>query len=73
VVTLMDVSQLFKGQKLDVECPNCKKIVTFDASLAFKNHSKITCQSCNSEIDLDTTDAKKAAEKAVKDLEKLFK
>lgn len=69
----MDVSQLFKGQKLDVECPNCNAIITIDASLAFKSNSKITCQSCQSEISLDNTDVKKTVEKTVKDFEKLFK
>lgn len=69
----MNVSDLFKGQTLTVKCPNCNNEITFDASLAFKQNSVITCSKCNSKIDLDTTDAKKTAEKAVKDIQKMFK
>jgi hypothetical protein len=67
----MDFSQLVKGQKLSIECINHHK-VTFDASLAFKKNSTITCSQCNTTIDLDTTGARKDAEKIMKDLKKMF-
>lgn len=69
----MDFSNLVKGQNLDVECPNCGKNVTFDASLAFKSNTSITCDHCESLINLDTADARKEAEKIEKQLKNLFK
>ncbi|MCM2535298.1 hypothetical protein NDK43_26845 [Neobacillus pocheonensis] len=69
----MEVSELFKGQTLDAECPECKNKILFDARLAFKNYSVITCNICSKQIDLDTTAAKKSAEKAVNELKNLFK
>ena len=68
----MNFNELVKGQKLDIECPNGHK-VTFDASLAFKSNSVISCLKCDSRINLDTTQARKDAEKIIKQLEKMFK
>ncbi len=71
-VIKLDFSKLVKGQKLSVECANGHP-VTFDASLAFKSNSSISCPKCNGKIDLDTTKARKDADKLIKDLKKLFK
>lgn len=62
----MDVSKLFKGQKLTVECPNCQHKITIDASLVFKNNSKIHCSDCDNDISLDNSKTKRDIEKAIK-------
>jgi uncharacterized Zn-finger protein len=69
----MDASKLFKGQKVTVECPGCDRAFKIDASLVFKTGSRVTCPHCDSEIDLETSAAKKEAEKMVKELKKMFK
>jgi ribosomal protein S27E len=69
----MDVSQLFKGQKLDVDCPNCNTNITFDASLAFKSNSSITCPNCSPKIQLENIVAKKLVRKTINDFKNGFK
>lgn len=72
-VVSMDVSKLFKGQKLTYECPNCNHKISFDASLAFKSSSSVTCPKCSTRINLDTSGNAKSIEKGLKDLQKKFK
>ena len=69
----MDYSKLFKGQKIDLTCPNCERKFKIDASLAFKKNSVVTCPSCSEKINLDTTDSRKKLDKTMKDFKKLFK
>jgi predicted Zn finger-like uncharacterized protein len=69
----MDVSKLFKGQKLEIPCPNCQKKFTIDAGTAFKKGSTVTCSHCNSTIKLDNNDSIKSVEKELDKLKNLFK
>jgi DNA-directed RNA polymerase subunit RPC12/RpoP len=69
----MDVSKLFKGQKLEIHCPNCQKEFSIDAGIAFKKGSTVTCPHCNSKIKLDNSDSIKSIEKELNKLKNLFK
>jgi DNA-directed RNA polymerase subunit RPC12/RpoP len=69
----MDISKLFKGQKLEIPCPNCQKEFSIDAGIAFKKGSNVTCPYCNSKIKLDNSDSIKSVEKELDKLNNLFK
>lgn len=71
----MNTSKLFKGQKIDIPCPNCGHKKNVEASWLLQQGStvKLTCRGCSKEFDANTTKLKASIEKAVKDFKKLFK
>ncbi|MFX3616100.1 MAG: zinc-ribbon domain-containing protein [Sporolactobacillus sp.] len=69
---MSDVSDLFKGQKITVNCPKCKKGFEIDGSLAFQVNAKVKCPHCGQPITLETSESRKGAKKAVQDIKNLF-
>ena len=69
----MDVSKLFKGQKVDFECPQCNKKLSTDASNIFKKCASMKCSGCGVTINFDNDDSIKRVKKELEKLTKLFK
>jgi hypothetical protein len=69
----MDITDLFKGQKLDVDCPACEKTFQAPAEKLLKG-GVITCLHCNEHIKVNADDdSMKETQKALNALEKTFK
>lgn len=69
----MDVAKLFQGQKVDIDCPECNKKITLDASEIFKKNGSKDCPGCNVTINFDNDKSIKDVKKELEKLTKMFK
>lgn len=70
----MDLASLFKGQKVEVECPGCEKTFKAPAEKIMKEGSVITCSHCNKGITVNH-DSKsfRQVKKSLDELKKMFR
>ncbi|WP_342544766.1 hypothetical protein [Lysinibacillus sp. FSL W7-1291] len=69
----MDIAKLFKGQKVDFNCPECEKKITLDASELFKKNGSKKCSGCDVTINFDNNQSIKDIKKELEKLTKMFK
>ncbi|MBL0387902.1 hypothetical protein JJB07_14775 [Tumebacillus sp. ITR2] len=70
----MDLSQLFKGQKLKMKCPACETSFDAPAEKVMKEGSVIDCPGCNKGITISHDDASfKELKKSLDELKKMFR
>ena len=69
----MEIAKLFKGQKVDFECPECGKELTLDASEIFKKSGSTKCSGCDITINFDNDKSIKDIKKELEKLAKMFK
>lgn len=70
----MDISNLFKGQKLDGECPKCNTPYTVDASKAFsRTNNRIRCSGCGTDIVFNNAEAIQKVEGGIRDIKRTIK
>lgn len=69
----MDIAKLFKGQKVNFNCPGCEKKITLDASDILKKNGSTKCPGCGQTINFDNEKSIKDIKKELEKLAKLFK
>ncbi len=76
-VILMDLKELIGGEKIEIACGGCGKSFKVKLASVMKDGTCINCPSCRASIKVDhdsrTKKTLRDAEKALKDLEKMFK
>lgn len=67
----MDVSNFFRGQKIDIECPNCGTTNKVDGSKVFgQSNNFFICTGCNETVKLDNTEARREVEEGINNLKR---
>jgi transcription elongation factor Elf1 len=69
----MDIANLFKGQKIDFECPECDKKLKTDASNIFKRNGSMKCTGCGVTIQFENDKSIKDVKKELEKLAKMLK